>query len=465
MDRNYTIFDNWRQFIDPLGAKNARVQAGWARCEPQPGLYDWEWLDVIVNGLNESGVSSWLQVSYGNPAYGPGAGTPSASSPLPTSPPALLAWHNWVSALVVRYSTKVSTWEIWNEPNCQNISASDYSIFTSSTATVIKAIQPGSSIRFGVICGVDVNYASALLSAMNHSRSLDLVDALTYHPYSYNPDSVYSAVDELGAVVQSLAPQITLAQGENGAPSIGGGYGALTQYNWTECSQAKWFLRRLLADGARGLPSNAFTIADICYIGGDGKVEVNHKGLLEANCSDKSIVRSKFAYTAVQHVTSVFSSALQPFAFVYPMGSVHVLLSEGQSCDAVGLSAKGSITAGVVSYVWAATDGSGALTIALWQNGSTPTNVGDSSTRYFDINITVASHANITSRVRDRQAFIAGEYVGVDMLSGSLFSLPGISRKAQIGSRTLLTFTGVPISDWPTLVTTKSLLRFAQKQM
>jgi hypothetical protein len=186
-----------------------------------------------------------------------------------------------VAAVVQRYAPLVNTWEIWNEPNCQNISADAFAVFTGSTAATIKGLQPASSVRFGVLCGTSSSYAASLFAALNASNSLGLVDTLTYHPYAYNPDSVYGDVAELAAIAGRFSAHLSIAQGENGAPSVGGGYGALAQYNWTECSQAKWFLRRLLADGARALPSNAFTIADICYIGSDGKVDVNHKGLLE----------------------------------------------------------------------------------------------------------------------------------------------------------------------------------------
>lgn len=228
-----------RQYVNPLGAKHARVQAGWARCEPRPGQYDWAWLDEIVNGLAAAGATPWLQVSYGNPAYGPGSGTPEANSPLPTSAAALQGWHAWVGALVSRYASVVDTWEIWNEPNCQSIGAANFSVFTADTATTIRTVQASASIRFGVICGVDVGYATSLLGALNASGNLGLVDTLTYHPYAYNPDSVYGSVAELAAVVRKFASHLNIAQGENGAPSVGGGYGAITQYNWTECSQVR----------------------------------------------------------------------------------------------------------------------------------------------------------------------------------------------------------------------------------
>src|SRR5688500_1940826 len=48
MDRDFTIYDHFKKYIGPLGAKSIRLQAGWAKCEKQPGVYSWQWLDAIV---------------------------------------------------------------------------------------------------------------------------------------------------------------------------------------------------------------------------------------------------------------------------------------------------------------------------------------------------------------------------------------------------------------------------------
>jgi hypothetical protein len=53
-------------------------------------------------------------------------------------------------------------------------------------------------------------------------------------------------------------PDIELFQGENGCPSILEWTHALAHYPWTEYSQAKWFLRRLVDDGVRGIRSSAY---------------------------------------------------------------------------------------------------------------------------------------------------------------------------------------------------------------
>ena len=31
-DRNYTIYRNYEKYLEPLGAKRARLQGGWHRC-------------------------------------------------------------------------------------------------------------------------------------------------------------------------------------------------------------------------------------------------------------------------------------------------------------------------------------------------------------------------------------------------------------------------------------------------
>ena len=36
MDRDYTIYRNWRNYLGPLGAKKARIQSGWAKTEKEP---------------------------------------------------------------------------------------------------------------------------------------------------------------------------------------------------------------------------------------------------------------------------------------------------------------------------------------------------------------------------------------------------------------------------------------------
>src|SRR5690606_4139558 len=122
----------------PTGAKKVRLQAGWAKCEPKKGVYNFEWLDNIIDEVIAQGVEPWLQTSYGNPIY-EGGGYPDLSGGFPVSEEALIAWDKWVMELVKRYQGKVNIWEIWNESdnNSKNTSE-DYARIFIRTAEIIR---------------------------------------------------------------------------------------------------------------------------------------------------------------------------------------------------------------------------------------------------------------------------------------------------------------------------------------
>jgi hypothetical protein len=75
MDRDYTIYANWKAYLGPLGFKKARLQAGWAKTERTRGVYDWAWLDEIIFDMAEQGVEPWVCLCYGNTIYSDGGGT------------------------------------------------------------------------------------------------------------------------------------------------------------------------------------------------------------------------------------------------------------------------------------------------------------------------------------------------------------------------------------------------------
>ena len=102
MDRDFTVYKNWRQYLGPLGAKHARIQSGWAKTEKEKGVYDWVWLDEIVDDMVAQGVTPWVCICYGNSIYPEGGDT--RLNGWPRSGEALAAWDRYVAALVKRLS-------------------------------------------------------------------------------------------------------------------------------------------------------------------------------------------------------------------------------------------------------------------------------------------------------------------------------------------------------------------------
>ena len=115
LPREYGDFENFKEYMPPLGIARVRLHAGWAKLEPEPGKWNWGWLDRQVNWLIENGMEPLLETSYGNPAY-PGAGGASLSDGMPQGEVALKAWDNYVEQLVKRYP-QVKNWACWNEPS------------------------------------------------------------------------------------------------------------------------------------------------------------------------------------------------------------------------------------------------------------------------------------------------------------------------------------------------------------
>ena len=128
-----------------------------------------------------------------------------------------------------------------------------------------------------------------------------------YHGYAPAPEESYPNVLKLKEICAKYAPHATLWQGENGAPSEMPGDGlALNHIAWSEISQAKWDMRRMLGDYVHGIPSSVFTICDY-YHPGRG---IGCYGLLRAD-SARNVIGVKRAFHAVRNVVTVFDSDVQ----------------------------------------------------------------------------------------------------------------------------------------------------------
>lgn len=354
MDRDFTIYANWKSYLGPLGAKAARVQSGWAKTEKEMGKYDWAWLDAIIPDMVQQGVKPWVCLCYGNPIY-PGGGGVGLGGGLPSSPEALAAWDKYIAAVVTRYGKHVDQWEIWNEPGLHlkkgvkpdmRQAATDYADFFIRTAKVVRREQPRARILGLSLPGMPLKFAEGVLERLAETKEIGLLDELTYHPYNANPDASYATVEKLRAMLRSYAPQASLRQGENGCPSEKGGFGAIANEDWNEASQAKWALRRLLGDRGRDIPSSYFSICDMQY-----PDRRNFKGLLAIN-DDKTVHHAKHAYYAVQRVTAIFDN------------TVHRLADFAGRVD----GAEGKETFSLFAY---RTD-SGAKLVTLWRNNHRP---------------------------------------------------------------------------------------------
>jgi hypothetical protein len=169
-------------------------------------------------------------------------------------------------------------------------------------------VQPRSQI-WALGLSSNINYVDDFLSGLKARGGLHFVDAITIHGYPRNPDDT-SNLDRLRAVIEKHGAKIAMRQGETGAPSRFQERAALRNIQWTETTQVKWNLRRMLAHRSRDIPMNLFTLSDMTYRPASEGVYVNHKGLL-ATKPDLSVAHVKPAYLAAQVVFSIFDDTLQ----------------------------------------------------------------------------------------------------------------------------------------------------------
>ena len=410
LDRDYADFSVYKNYVGELGVKHARLQSGWAKCEKEKGVYDFAWLDRHVYGLTEQGVEPWICLCYGNPLYGSGKRLGSA---IFTSEETMAAWCRYVEATVSRYKDVVSEWEVWNEPR-ESESPEVYANLLMRSIESIKKVQPNATIMgFSVhsfSSRIVLDFPRKVLEILKTKNKLDLIDYVTYHPYTRNPDACYPLVEELQELVRSYHPKIKLYQGECGCPSILEWGHALSHYPWTEYSQAKWVLRRMAGDRVRHIRSSVFTIIDLRYPN-----MLQSFGLIRSNLLHE-IIYKRPAFYGVQHMASFLDDTATS------KGQLAYTSTSNRIMAIAGFEKKSNSV------------------ILIWYKDQIPTD--DLKWDFVDLNI-------------ENVNFIDPVYV--EMISGKVYEID-FSNWKNDGDNAR--FKKLPIWDSPIMITERSLVEF-----
>ncbi len=418
-------------WLAKLGVKWGRLQTGWARVEKELGLYDWGWLDESVDGLLELGIQPFFNVGFSNPLYTEGGARyhPMASQQ------SFAAWKAFVSALAERYKTKVTHYEIWNEPNGPSFwkpdtpDPSKYVELVAGTAPLIRQRCPDAVLVGGATAGLPFDFVRATLE---HGLA-EHIDVFSYHPYRTVPERNYAQqISTLRRLLEKYKPDIRIWQGEVGYPSQPGSSGFSSQGEQTENVQAKVMLRRLLTDCSLDVELTCwFLIVDLHdYPKGSGNV--NHKGLLRY----KPVVEPKAAFRAYQYLSSLVCGEVRSrISILYGVDGDKSLteetvwrLNRGEQESAPFLCTACLNTAN-------------GLVLAYWSKEPPADRCEPSS-----------SHL----------VFWDGEGTGFDNpvliepISGSVYELPGTERQSEAASRVHIPraqiFRGLPLLDYPLLI-------------
>lgn len=343
-------------------------------------------------------------------------------------------WDKWIAAIVARYKDRIVEWEIWNEPNfADNLENTPevFAAFSGRTRDVIKSVQPKAKVSGLAMGHISLDYADTFFRILHQQGRLELFDNITYHDYVYNPDSHYPKVMKLKETLEQYAPEMPLRQGENGAPSAGGMGGAIGLYDWTELSQAKWDVRRMLGDLGHDIETSIFTIIDVAYSGSGPIDRLNVKGLIESNSSKRAIRRKK-AYFAVQHVASIFDHTLGRIQSLERSYNIDQPL---EAEDGVLYTLNTDMSYAVYGYRHRDT---GQQLYTIWNKECIPSN----ENRYWPLNVSFKN-----AKFEDP--------VYVDVITGEIRDIPD-DRWSKHGA--IYTFNAIPVYDGPILIADRSLI-------
>ncbi|MGM9652406.1 MAG: beta-galactosidase [Eubacteriales bacterium] len=311
--------DKCYDLLQATGVKYARCQTGWAKCEKVKGVYDFAWLDSIVDNLLQRGIIPWFNVGFGNPLYMPGVPNETAVGcvPLFYGEEATAAWKNFVFALAEHYRSRVTHFEIWNEPNIghfwypESPDGAGYAELVRLTASIIRKAVPDAKIGADISQPYDFAFAEAFL---DHIEKRD-IDFFAYHAYSSIPEFRYlEAVSFLRRMLDERGMQdVELWQGEAGYPSWAyKGHWLVPDGCDSERAQAVWQLRRYFLDVAGGARrSSFFQMADMWEKPYAKAVEQIQKPAAHGILHGITYTPKK-SYETIRNLAAVFQGDIRP---------------------------------------------------------------------------------------------------------------------------------------------------------
>lgn len=315
LDRNTFDPEKVYDYVAQSGVKWARVQSGWMKTEKEAGVYDFEWLDKIVDNLISRGVNVWLDVGYSNPVHVKDCVHPfGIGFPPIRTPEQKKGWKDYVTALVKHYKGKINDYEVWNEPDWaywvpENPNPRELGEFVAETARIIKSANADAKVTINFASGASDPDCTRYFDTAMFYAAKD-VDFISFHVYGVSPET---GLDKLCEVTRKILdrynPNVKIIQGESGTQSRPDGFGAMCNMPWTETKQAKWLLRRMFYDSSKPdiYMTSYFTMCDIAtYPGRNAPEPFCYTGVIRGGT-----YKPKKAFYALQNVCALLSGELE----------------------------------------------------------------------------------------------------------------------------------------------------------
>ena len=319
LDRELFKPEKCYDLLAQSGVKHARCQTGWARCEQQKGVYDFRWLDEIVDNLLARGVKPWFNVGYGNPLYMPNSPNPTAVGcvPLYYGNEALRAWEKYIAALAEHFKDRITHYEIWNEPDSdpfwypQTANGAEYAKLVNLTSKIIRNASPTAKIGGCLTHMFNFGFFKDVVAHLEK----DSISFYCYHAYMTVPEFRYTGLfnalrrflDEGGFA------HVELWQGETGYPSwVHEGHHLFQVDRCNERAQAVFQIRRYFIDLSHGAKMcSFFQMADMWEKTYETATVIRKKAAAHGVLNGLTYTPKK-AYETITRLATIFSGNIAP---------------------------------------------------------------------------------------------------------------------------------------------------------
>lgn len=249
--------------LDAVAKTNAswlRVLVPWSQIETAKGQYDWGQTDMVINAAAAHGLRVLGVIAF-TPDWAKPPGTYFTTPPDNTAD-----YADFSRAVATHYGSKVSNWQLWNEPNLPLFfgggvhNAPRYTELVKAAYPAIKAVQPNATVVLAGLSRLPGDESPpAFLDKVYAAGGKGSFDAAAAHPYVFptglaaNPENGWS---DVGAMHDVMARNgdggKKIWMTELGAPTCDCGDGVSPQ------DQAKQITDVLAAAAATGYSGPAF---------------------------------------------------------------------------------------------------------------------------------------------------------------------------------------------------------------
>ncbi len=433
LDRDAFNPENAYDKVAACGVKFARIQSGWQKTEREKGIYNYAWLDTIVDNLSSRGVEPWICLCYGNDLYTEAAKEVYGAVGCPPifTEEEKTAWSNYVKATVTRYKEKVRYFEIWNEPDGEwcwkhGVNGEELGHFTIDTAKAIREVYPEAKIIGGAICRHQISFLNDALS----TGMANYIDYISFHEYTHDENDMFQKADAFRALLREYGSNIELIQGESGTQSKRGGRGANHTGAWTPELQAKQLARHTMTDLLCDVHFLSYFSCVDMKEALNGKVgdlssylDFGYFGVLGADFDENGQATGDYiekpSYYVLQNICSLFCGDVRKSSLPYYIRHSESKVVYDRTPD------RWDLTTGILEK-------NGAKALIYWY----PSNI-----------MTTSIHTFMTCEI-----FTAGKDLRlIDIMSGEIYKIP--DEDIEDKGNGMIMIKEIPVKDTPLILT------------